>query len=428
MYWDNGRTGAATDYFQVYNGGSPFTFSAGKAYWLIRKNPWVVNANVPTALLDTSGSVIVPLHKGWNTITNPFWLSVKWSDVQSVNGVAARSPLWAFNGDAGFEQSVNLETYIGYYFFNTDSVASLRIPYGATSGVLKQADTTGGETWQAGLTLTAGEYSDRSTWFGAAPDARDGLDIHDYRKPRAMGERPGTWFRRPDMDQTYEMFATDIRPPVKTLARWNIDVRTIGRDPVTLAAEGVDRIPEEMDVYLIDPARARSSDLRQSAEYTFTSVTPVAQFVVLVGTREAVAAELSQVLPREFSLGANFPNPFNPATTLPVSVPVSADVTLKVYNILGEEIRTVHSGVLEAGRHWMVWDGRNDAGSHGCDGRVSGASCHSRRCGVCHENASLEIIGEGSWLPFFSACMCCAWCSQPPSWRKRFPLPCGRVG
>ncbi len=150
---------------------------------------------------------------------------------------------------------------------------------------------------------------------------------------------------------------------MKTLARWNIDVRTIGRDPVTLTAEGVDRIPQEMDVYLIDQARARYTDLRQSAEYTFTPATPLTQYVVLVGTREAVAAELSQVLPREFSLGANFPNPFNPATTLPVSVPVTADVTLKVYNILGEEIRTVHSGVLEAGRHWIVWDGRNDAGS-----------------------------------------------------------------
>jgi hypothetical protein len=178
-----------------------------------------------------------------------------------------------------------------------------------------------------------------------------------------MGELPGTWFRRPDMDQTYEAFASDIRPPVKTLARWNMDVRTISRNPVTLTAEGVDRIPPEMDVYLIDQARARYTDLRRSAAYTFTPATPLTQCVVLVGTREAVAAELSQVIPREFALGANFPNPFNPATTLPVSVPVAADVTLKVYNILGEEIRTVHSGVLEAGRHWIVWDGRNDAGS-----------------------------------------------------------------
>jgi hypothetical protein len=360
VYWDNG---AAASYFQVYGNAPVFTFSAGKAYWLIRKNAWAVNATVDTAPLDSSGSVVIPLHSGWNTITNPFWLSIKWSDVQSVNGVAARSPLWAFNGEAGFEQSANLETYIGYYFFNIDGVASLRIPYGATSGVLKQADSTGSETWQVGITLMAGEYSDRSTWFGVDADALDGLDIHDYRKPRAMGDMPGTWFRRPDMDQTYEVFATDIRPPVKTLARWNVDVRTIGRDPVTLAAEGVDRIPQEMDVYLIDPARARYTDLRHSAEYTFTPVTPVAKFIVLVGTGEAVAGELSQVLPREFSLGANFPNPFNPATTLPVSVPVAADVTLKVYSILGEEIRTVHSGVLEAGRHWMVWDGRNDAGA-----------------------------------------------------------------
>ena len=37
-------------------------------------------------------------------------------------------------------------------------------------------------------------------------------------------------------------------------------------------------------------------------------------------------------------------------------------LALKVYSILGEEVKTVFAGTLEAGRHWFVWDGRNEAG------------------------------------------------------------------
>lgn len=67
-------------------------------------------------------------------------------------------------------------------------------------------------------------------------------------------------------------------------------------------------------------------------------------------------------LPGTFELGQNFPNPFNPSTTVPVAVPVTGEVTVTIYSILGEEIRTLYSGMLERGRHWLVWDGRNDAG------------------------------------------------------------------
>jgi flagellar hook assembly protein FlgD len=68
-------------------------------------------------------------------------------------------------------------------------------------------------------------------------------------------------------------------------------------------------------------------------------------------------------VPRTFSLDQNYPNPFNPSTAIPVSLPVRANIELKVYNILGQEVKTLHSGVLEAGRHVFLWDGTNSAGS-----------------------------------------------------------------
>ena len=75
----------------------------------------------------------------------------------------------------------------------------------------------------------------------------------------------------------------------------------------------------------------------------------------------AVASEAAQ--PWAFSLGANYPNPFNPATTIPLSVSADAeDVELAVYNVLGQPVRQVWTGPLAAGEHRLGWDGRDEQG------------------------------------------------------------------
>jgi flagellar hook assembly protein FlgD len=66
-------------------------------------------------------------------------------------------------------------------------------------------------------------------------------------------------------------------------------------------------------------------------------------------------------LPQDFALGNNFPNPFNPVTTIPVSVPHDARVTIKIYNILSQEITTLYRGTLTTGKHYLTWDGSNFA-------------------------------------------------------------------
>ncbi|MFH1566801.1 MAG: FlgD immunoglobulin-like domain containing protein, partial [Gemmatimonadota bacterium] len=68
------------------------------------------------------------------------------------------------------------------------------------------------------------------------------------------------------------------------------------------------------------------------------------------------------LLPREPGLDPNYPNPFNPATTIPFALPTAQDVRLEVYNVLGQRVRTLLSGPLEPGFHTLVWNGRDDAG------------------------------------------------------------------
>ena len=76
----------------------------------------------------------------------------------------------------------------------------------------------------------------------------------------------------------------------------------------------------------------------------------------------AIAAEATTT-PTAFVLGANYPNPFNPATTIPVSMAAGAgEVDLTIYNVLGQPVRHVWTGSLTAGTHQLAWDGRDTEG------------------------------------------------------------------
>jgi hypothetical protein len=69
------------------------------------------------------------------------------------------------------------------------------------------------------------------------------------------------------------------------------------------------------------------------------------------------------VIPNEFALEQNYPNPFNPETNIEFMLPKAQNVSLSVYNLLGQQIRTLVNSNLEAGRHVAHWDGKNDNGA-----------------------------------------------------------------
>jgi len=72
--------------------------------------------------------------------------------------------------------------------------------------------------------------------------------------------------------------------------------------------------------------------------------------------------DAGQAVSSTFQLGQNYPNPFNPSTTISYSVEISGDVDLKIYNMRGQVIRNLVSGVKPAGDYTVVWDGKDDFG------------------------------------------------------------------
>ncbi len=67
-------------------------------------------------------------------------------------------------------------------------------------------------------------------------------------------------------------------------------------------------------------------------------------------------------LPKKFALQPNYPNPFNPETTIRYDLPQASKVVLRIYNLLGQEVRTLLNGNQAAGVKSVRWDGHNNSG------------------------------------------------------------------
>ncbi|MEJ2545749.1 MAG: YCF48-related protein, partial [Calditrichaceae bacterium] len=72
--------------------------------------------------------------------------------------------------------------------------------------------------------------------------------------------------------------------------------------------------------------------------------------------------DISDLQPKEISLSQNFPNPFNSTTCIKYSLPKQGFVSLKIYNIQGQLVRTLLNRKKAAGNYSAIWDGRSDRG------------------------------------------------------------------
>ena len=85
---------------------------------------------------------------------------------------------------------------------------------------------------------------------------------------------------------------------------------------------------------------------------------PDADNPVAVNTAVASADE-SSLLPSEYALFQNYPNPFNPSTQISFDIPKSEFVTLRVYNLLGQDVKTLINQSMVPGRYTVEWNGND---------------------------------------------------------------------
>jgi hypothetical protein len=79
-------------------------------------------------------------------------------------------------------------------------------------------------------------------------------------------------------------------------------------------------------------------------------------------TTSLVGVDVPSGLPTEFAIAQNYPNPFNPTTTIQYDLPEDGRLLVTVYNMLGQQVKTLYNGNQLAGSYTTVWDATNDRG------------------------------------------------------------------
>jgi hypothetical protein len=162
---------------------------------------------------------------------------------------------------------------------------------------------------------------------------------------------------------------SDIRLFDQDVNEWDAFVRSNTDSDVDLSWSMVKDPPTDMDVRLVDLNTRKVLDLRSEEQFSLGVIDPRydRRVKIIAGDESEVAARIRDVLsmiPEELSISGNYPNPFNPSTTIRYGLPEPRNVRMTVVNIMGQEIAELVSGWQDMGRYEVVWNGQSgDGGS-----------------------------------------------------------------
>jgi hypothetical protein len=343
---------------------------------------YIDDLQVTTSTVDASGPFIV--YEGPSFYQGVFGDNVIEADISDLSGVETAE--LTYTPEGGGPVTVSADSSLGstYYFTIPGQPAGSLVEYH-----LRAVDSVANETVTDSYDYIAGNYvfyDDQSVSFYnpvAAPagvamrmtvpssatarlvtalirnytdinNPNDSMLVHVWgvsgANPGADLITPFKVFPAATLSNTSPMTVIDLRPYAAQLNNLSGDF-FIG---FTVPSGIVNHT--ETNVAISGRARAYNGSTWSTPtfDYHFRAVLDTLRIVGI--------GEPGEQLPQAFALHQNYPNPFNPTTTIKYDVREDARVVLKIYNVLGQEVRTLVDRKETAGFKSVIWDGRNNLG------------------------------------------------------------------
>jgi hypothetical protein len=344
----------------------------GQGFWLVTKggDRLRIGAGETTDALTARRLVLRP---GWTQVGTPFNYPVPWDTVRVSSGLAPADidgPL-AYR-DSSYQQASVLAPWRSYFVYNATATAdTLVVPPVDTSGqkarsrrLVRSKSEPGPSGAGYTLRVTARTKSGASTaTLGLRAGAKAGRDRYDIAKPPAVRPTTQLSVQGPSRKRSVP-HAKSIKPTGGSGQTWTLRLHRPeqGDSPssVRLNWSASGALPEGQARYVVDP----SSETRVAPGKRFSlEKGETREFKVIVGTeryaRKQSAAALTQY---ETALRGNYPNPFDETTTLEYTLSREREVTMQVYNVLGQRVETLVDSRTSPGLHTVTWDGTNRYG------------------------------------------------------------------
>lgn len=354
-YWDNGQT----DNFMVkYDGSNTFTLEPGNGFWVTSKENFAYNQTVPTVDINANNHASIPLHEGWNIISNPLHTDVAWSQVSAANN-GNLQPIWHFDGS--YSQATNFASARSgeaFYFLNDQDLDHLLIPY-EESSANKKTDTKqneiklvtrvdGKQTSSNTLTFVPSKQSTPPSVV-APPSGFEGASL------RFASNKENQESKR------VSCFAQIYRTPNPEGHRIKLNLSAKPGEPVSISAKGWDETSLDQ-IALLDTESGQKYSLMNGKEAKITPEKEKTNLLLVIGDTSYINKQQEEFLPNKIDIKPNYPNPFNPSTTLRFELPEQTEVRLQVFNVLGQRVSTlINNEVREAGLHTVTFDASRQA-------------------------------------------------------------------
>jgi hypothetical protein len=361
---------------------------AGEAVWVISKN----NFNINVSQFNQAGlndTLTVPIDSGWNQIGTPLTYFTAWTDMAFIpdggpeislseaveQGLLDAGVHWYRyydNGSSGYETHLIDDTsetalaipWRGYFIksevngslkFSTIASDFLEIESRQVTFAAKIA--TAAPSTFFNISLNSDGYNDNHNIFGISGDGK----IHDAHEPPHMGSYSALYFKDNDkrlIRKIHEGFTS-----YDEVKEWNLVVESHNANQNHLLKWDAEQLSVSgIYFYLVDFENEKFIEMNNTNEYKFKPGNFKRDFIVYA-SRDA--SFRPKIIPADFRLKQNYPNPFNPFTTIRFGVPekmAGQKISLKIYNVLGQQITDLFNQSFEAGFHEVKWNGLNKAG------------------------------------------------------------------
>jgi hypothetical protein len=368
-----------------YNSTAPIIspFTPGRAFFMIVSDENKVIDSGTGRTVTTGQPDTLVLQEGWNLFGNPFNFPIHRDQLRLVNSSIPESPdtpLSILTYERRWDFDDVIEPWKGYaiYVKRRMSEAPIRLVICPISTIPRIGKTlvpaeTSAKDWTLQISAKAGVALDSINYVGARSAAAEEYDDFDRMEPPVIGDYVSVYIDNEKWTKNPMKYTADFRPNSQETYEWPLRVNSnTASGEVVLQFSGVANLPAGFEAYLVDEAYGVARNLRRNPEYRFVAGANGVEKALrlLVGKPEALQKYSNGIalVPKAFELSQNFPNPFaakfqQSFTAIRYTLPKSANVTVEVYNMLGQKVRTLVAGQAQAADYYLAtWDGRDEAG------------------------------------------------------------------
>ena len=323
--WWSGKDPAA-GVFRFSGGYLPVTTTTpGQGYWMkhIGANIYNTGGEWPAGGIQIVPNAPIAGATGWNLIGG-YELSVLTANITTTPGGLRTGQVFGYSG--GYTPATNLVP--GYaYWIKLTGPGQINIPTSLAKGLAKTTEVNTSDWGKIIITDKTGISYTLYTVKGDSPNGAAGVNLNDYELPPAPPE--GMF----DVRYGSGRYAEELSAVNQTIELNSLEY------PVKVRVENA-------DIRLQDGTGNGLNERLKSGEEVTISNSAINKLMVS-----------GDVIPATYSLDQNYPNPFNPSTKIEFSIPEDVNnVTLTIYNALGQRVAELVNSKMEAGKYSYVWN------------------------------------------------------------------------